>query len=144
MAQEGEVIHKFLEFFNDLRKEYANEPRHNLKRQEIIRALLKQCRSKFPLYNVVIAEQGFANFLVENIIIDEKFEMQDVVRRFKFRLVVFKTGSVSILSDVLDGKIWGIYIFYLCRLRDMKKKILDIRPMFQLFFLTKKIVKIND
>ncbi len=113
MAQEIEAINTFLEYANELRKEYSNEPRHNLNRSEIIRALLHQCRDKFPLYNAVIVEQTFSNFFVENKIIDENFEMQDVVRKFKFRLVVFKTGSVSILCNVLDGKIWGSYFIYL-------------------------------
>ena len=48
MAHELEAINTFLQYTNELRKEYSNEPRHNLNRLEIIRTLLHQCREKSP------------------------------------------------------------------------------------------------
>ena len=110
MASEAfSVASEVIAFLNYLRNEI--HPRQSINRQDVIRTLLYQCRSNFPGYNAVIAELGCANFSFiqpNDKLIDEDFERQDLMSKFKFKLVVFKKGSVSIIHGINDVKKWGI------------------------------------
>ena len=109
MASEAfSVASEVIAFLNYLRNEI--HPRQSINRQDVIRTLLYQCRSNFPGYNAVIAELGCANFFIQpnDKLIDEDFERQDLMSKFKFKLVVFKKGSVSIMHGINDVKKWGI------------------------------------
>jgi len=81
----------------------------NLDRQLIIRSLLRHCRSIYPDYNVAIFEPGLAFTHFRDKIFEEQFELQDLVRKFKFIIVFFKSGTISILHGLENGKRWGIF-----------------------------------
>jgi len=80
--------------------------RHNLDRQTIIRRLLRHCRAILPQYNVVIYVPESVACSVEKIF-EKKFEMQDLVTKFKFTICVFTTGTITILRGLNDGNKWG-------------------------------------
>jgi len=104
------VASAVLSFLNHLRNEI--HPRQNINRQDLIRTLLYQCRSNFPDHNAVVAELGTVNFFIQpnDKLIDEDLERQDLFSKFKFKLVVFRKGSVSIIHGINDVKRWGIFI----------------------------------
>lgn len=81
---------------------------HNLNRRDLIRTLLRQCRHEFPKYNVAIFEEQFAMIMSNDIIYNKSHELQDLISKFKFRLVIFGKGSISVLGDRHNGKRWGI------------------------------------
>jgi len=82
--------------------------RRNLDRKRIIRTLLRHLRLESPDYNIVIYEKGlgFYTSLVDNIF-KKDIEMQDLFSKFKFEILLFKSGTISILHGVEDGRKWG-------------------------------------
>ena len=82
--------------------------RRNLDRKKIIRTLLRHLKSENPEYNVVIIEHGcgFYTNLIDNIY-KKEIELQDIITKFKFEIILFKEGTISIIHGVEDGKRWG-------------------------------------
>ena len=104
-----EATNKVASFLNYLRNEVI--PRQSSNRQDIIRALLNECQIEFPDFNAVVAELGTVNFFIQpnDKLIDEDLERQDLFSKFKFKLAVFRKGSVSIIHGINDVKRWGIF-----------------------------------
>jgi len=82
----------------------------NLDRKMIIRSLLRHCRSDHPDYNVAIFEPDNAFYPnLKDKIYEEQFELQDLIRKFRFKVVFFKTGTITLLHGLDNGKRWGIF-----------------------------------
>ena len=82
----------------------------NLDRKMIIRSLLRHCRSDHPDYNVAIFEPDIAFYPnLKDKIYEEQFELQDLIRKFRFKVVFFKTGTITLLHGLENGKRWGIF-----------------------------------
>ena len=82
----------------------------NLDRKLIIRSLLRHCRAEHPDYNVAIFEPDIAFYPnLKDKIYEEQFELQDLVRKFKFKIFFFKTGTITLLHGLNNAKRWGIF-----------------------------------
>ncbi len=86
-----------------------------LKKRELIRELLYDYKLTKPDYNVVIysVKYGFdrnGNDSFVDKIFDEVREYEDLFRKFKIRILVFKSGSITIHCDINNGKKWGILL----------------------------------
>jgi hypothetical protein len=82
----------------------------NLDRKLIIRSLLRHCRADYPDYNVAIFEPDISFYPnLKDKIFEEQFELQDLVRKFKFKIVLFKAGTISLLHGLNNAKRWGIF-----------------------------------
>jgi hypothetical protein len=82
--------------------------RRNLDRKKIIRTLLRHLKFENPEYNVVVIEHGcgFYTDLIDNIY-KQEIELQDLITKFKFEILLFKKGTLSVIHGVEDVKRWG-------------------------------------
>jgi len=85
-------------------------PGHNLGRTKVIRTLCHACRQAYPNYNVVVFELGHVIMYIQldDIIYEQEHEMQDLIGMFKFKILLFEKGEISILKGVKDATKWGI------------------------------------
>jgi len=87
-------------------------PNHNLDRTRVIRTLCRTCRQAYPDYNVVIFELGHVmSIKLDNLIYEQEHELQDLIRKFRFKILIFKEGGICILNGrkaIVDDSKWGI------------------------------------
>jgi len=92
-------------------------PHHNLDRTKVIRTLCRTCRQAYPDYNVVVFELGHVMYVkLDDLIYEQEHELQDLITKFRFKILLFKKGGISLpngYKGVKNGSKWGLKTFIL-------------------------------
>lgn len=111
VTREGEsAVKAIIEFFRGLNFD------QRINRQQIIRDILRNLNKSYPEYNLAILAEG-VYFLdrekgMEKLIMDSTFKIEGFRHSFEIRILIFKTGYITILDHALkDPERWGKFVY---------------------------------
>jgi len=64
-------------------------------------------RLNFQKHNAVIVEKGISFPMLNGVILQKDFKIQDLKDFFEIDVLVFKDGNITIFHNYGDGKKWG-------------------------------------
>lgn len=98
----------------------------NMKPLDLIRSVLRQCIKYYPDYNVVIIKKGQVFYIpdkIDGLIYQEIHTFKrkafgvkianiaNIAITYELQILIFKSGSLTVLCDPLKGSKWGIRFF---------------------------------